>query len=72
MAYREIATGKTLEVLRRVARGEERRAVAPVTGHGRATVDRDVRAAQALGWRSDGPAPDLLFSYGVIGGGTAS
>ena len=58
MAYREIAMWEILEVLRRVARGEGRRAVARATGHGRATVDRYVRAAQALGWRPDGPAPD--------------
>jgi hypothetical protein len=65
MAYREIAMWEVLEVLRRVARGEGRRAVARATGHGRATVDRYVRAAQALGWRPDGPAPDEALAREV-------
>ena len=40
MAYREIGMWEILEVLRRVARGERRRAIERVTGHSRNTIRR--------------------------------
>ena len=50
MAYREIGMWEILEVLRRVAHGERRRAIERVTGHSRSTIRRWLRVARKLGW----------------------
>ena len=50
MAYREYGMWEILEVLRRHARGERRRAIARATGHSRKTVARYIKRAEGCGW----------------------
>lgn len=50
MAYREVAMWEILNVLRRVARGETKSAVARATGRSRSTIRRYLELAQELGW----------------------
>jgi transposase len=57
MVYREHGMWEVLEVLRRVHRGEGRRATARATGRSRETVNRYVQVAATLGWRADDEEP---------------
>lgn len=69
MAYLEHGMWEVLEVLRRVSRGEKRRAIARVTGRGRMTIGRYVRIARALGWDPQDPArkePDEDLAAAVL------
>jgi len=59
-------TRTVLEVLCRVARGEERHSIARATGHGRATVDRYAKTAVALGWVPGDSAPDEALAREVV------
>ena len=65
MAYREIEMWEILEVLRRVARGERRRAIERVTGHSRSTIRRWLRAARKLGWEPGQGEPDESLAVAV-------
>ena len=65
MAYREIGMWEILEVLRRVARGERRRAIERVTGHSRNTIRRWLRAARKLGWEPGQGEPDEVLAAAV-------
>ena len=65
MAYREIGMWEILEVLRRVARGERRRAIERVTGHSRNTIRRWLRAARKLGWEPGQGEPDEALATAV-------
>ena len=65
MAYREIGMWEILEVLRRVARGERRRAIERVTGHSRNTIRRWLRAARKLGWEPGQGEPDEPLAVAV-------
>ena len=65
MAYREIGMWEILEVLRRVARGERRRAIERVTGHSRNTIRRWLRAARKLGWEPGQGEPDEALAAAV-------
>jgi transposase len=55
MAYLEHGMWEVLDVLRRVHRGEKRRAIARVTGRDRKTIGRYVRIAVSLGWNPTSP-----------------
>jgi len=57
MVYREHGMWEVLEVLRRIHRGEGRRATARATGRSRETVNRYVKVAATLGWRAGGGEP---------------
>jgi transposase len=65
MAYREIGMWEILEVLRRVARGERRRAIERVTGRSRSTIRRWLRAARKLGWEPGQGEPDESLAVAV-------
>jgi transposase len=65
MAYREIAMWEILEVLRRVHRGEQQRAIRRVTGHSRSTIRRWVAAATELGWAAAVQVPDEALARRV-------
>jgi transposase len=65
MAYREIGMWEILEVLRRVARGERRRAIERVSGHSRNTIRRWLRAARKLGWEPGQGEPDEALATAV-------
>jgi transposase len=54
-----------LEVLRRVARGERRRAIERVTGRSRSTIRRWLRAARKLGWEPGQGEPDESLAVAV-------
>lgn len=58
MVHMEVSQVEIQEVLRRWQAGDSGRAIARATGLSRSTVDKYVRAAQALGLRRDGPPPD--------------
>jgi transposase len=69
MAYVEHGMWEVLNVLRRVHRGEKRRAIARVTGRGRKTIGRYVRVAVELGWDPRDPArkePDEDLAAAVL------
>ena len=51
-------------MLRRIARGERRRAIPRVTGHSRSSIRRWVRAARRLGWQPGGAEPDEALARG--------
>jgi transposase len=65
MAYREIGMWEILEVLRRVARGERRRAIERVTGRSRSTIRRWLRVARKLGWEPGQGEPDESLAVAV-------
>ena len=65
MAYREIEMWEILEVLRRVARGERRRAIERVTGRSRSTIRRWLRVARKLGWEPGQGEPDESLAVAV-------
>jgi transposase len=65
MAYREIAMWEILEVLRRVHRGEQQRAIHRVTGHSRSTIRRWVATATELGWAAAVQVPDEALARRV-------
>lgn len=57
MAYKEHGMWEVLDVLKRVHRGEKRRAITRATGRSRKTISRYISAARASGWDSSGPRP---------------
>ena len=57
MGYREVRRMELHEVVRRWQAGESRRAIATALGLARMTVEKYVRAAEAVGLRVDGPPP---------------
>lgn len=57
MAYREVSRVEMQEVVRRWQAGEGLRAIARSLGRSRATVQKYVRAAEALGLERTGPPP---------------
>jgi hypothetical protein len=65
MAYREIAMWEILEVLRRVHRGAQQRAIQQVTGHSRSTIRRRVATATELGWAAAVQVPDAALARRV-------
>lgn len=65
MPYREIGMWEILEVLRRVARGERRRAIERVTGHSRSTIRRWLHAARKLGWEPGQGEPGESLAVAV-------
>jgi len=66
MAYREHGMWEVLEVLRRIHRGESRRAVERATGRSRNAIRRCLRLAAKLEWRPGGPnEPDEELAAGV-------
>jgi transposase len=68
MAYREHGMWEVLEVLRRVHRGEGRRAVSRATGRSRNAIRRYLRIAGKLGWGpggADDPDEDLAAAVTV-------
>lgn len=50
MAYREYGMWEILDVLRRIHRGEKRKAIEAATGRTRKTIRRYLRTAEKLGW----------------------
>ncbi|MEM9463541.1 MAG: IS21 family transposase [Myxococcota bacterium] len=65
MAYREVQMWEILNVLRRIARGESKAAVARATRHSRNTVRRYVQHAEALGWIPQVHEPDEKLALEV-------
>lgn len=66
MAYREHGMWEVLDVLRRIHRGEGRRATARATGRSRGAVDRYVKVAQELGWERGGQEPGEELAAQVL------
>jgi len=66
MAYRANGMWEVLDVLRRIHRGEGRRAIARVTGRSRKTIGRYVRTAKKLGWDPGRDEPDEELASGVV------
>lgn len=66
MAYREHGMWEVLDVLRRVHRGEARRAIHRATGRDRKTIGRYVDAAGKLGWSPSEDEPDEALATAVL------
>lgn len=66
MVYMEVSQVEIQEVLRRWQAGDSGRAIARATGLSRSTVDKYIRAAQALGLRRDGPPPDEVQMLALV------
>lgn len=50
MAYREYGMWEILDVLRRIQRGQTKKAIEAATGRTRKTIRRYQRTAEQLGW----------------------
>ncbi len=66
MAYREHGMWEVLEVLRKIFRGDSRRAIERTTGRSRKTIGRYVKTAKKLGWDPDHDEPDEELASGVL------
>jgi transposase len=66
MAYQEHGMWEVLDVLRRIFRGEGRRAIERATGRTRKTIGRYVRTAEKLGWKPGLEEPDEELATGVL------
>jgi len=66
MVYREHGMWEILEVLRRLAQGENQRQVAVATGLGRKTIRRYLRQAAILGWQPGTQEPDEALAARVL------
>jgi transposase len=57
MAYKEHGMWEVLDVLKRVHRGEKRRAITRATGRSKKTIQRYVSTARGFGWDPGSPNP---------------
>jgi transposase len=66
MVYKEHGMWEVLDILRRIHRGESRRAIVRATGRSRGTIRRYFKAARALGWAPEVAAPDEELASRVV------
>lgn len=66
MAYKEHGMWEVLDVLRRVHRGEGRRAIARTTGRSRKTIQRYLTAAAQCGWQPEHGEPSEPLAAQIL------